>query len=160
EILEAWLRGWQMQPTAVANGLAAMDALWHGVASGQPYAVALVDAAMPDTEGVALAAKIRDRAELAPTRIVLLTAGGTPARGSADGHVSKPVAQDELLDVLARATSGAEMPAAAAPGPEVRPVVPLTILVAEDNELNLQLLRELLTRRGHTVQAAIDGKQA
>ena len=28
-ILEEWLRGWQMEPTAVGDGLAAMDALWH-----------------------------------------------------------------------------------------------------------------------------------
>src|SRR5262249_4543327 len=30
DILEAWLRGWQMEPTAVGDGMAAMDALWHG----------------------------------------------------------------------------------------------------------------------------------
>ena len=29
-ILEEWLRGWQMKPVAVGDGLAAMDALWHG----------------------------------------------------------------------------------------------------------------------------------
>ena len=37
-ILEEWLRGWQMEPTAVGDGAAAMDALWHGVAQGRPYA--------------------------------------------------------------------------------------------------------------------------
>ena len=45
-ILEEWLRGWQMEPTAVGDGLAAMDALWHGVAgpavragaAGRPHA--------------------------------------------------------------------------------------------------------------------------
>ena len=29
-ILEEWLRGWQMKPVAVGDGLAALDALWHG----------------------------------------------------------------------------------------------------------------------------------
>jgi two-component system, sensor histidine kinase and response regulator len=29
-ILEEWLRGWQMDPTTVGDGMAAMDALWHG----------------------------------------------------------------------------------------------------------------------------------
>ena len=28
-ILEEWLRGWQMEPAAVGDGMAAMDALWH-----------------------------------------------------------------------------------------------------------------------------------
>ena len=28
-ILEEWLRGWQMEPVAVGDGLAALDALWQ-----------------------------------------------------------------------------------------------------------------------------------
>ena len=78
-ILEEWLRGWQMEPTAVGDGLAAMDALWHGVALGRPYALVLLDARMPDTDGLALAAMIRERAELSATRIILLTSGDPPA---------------------------------------------------------------------------------
>ena len=58
-ILEEWLRGWQMEPAAVGDGLAALDALWHAVGLGRPYALVLLDARMPDTDGLALAAKIR-----------------------------------------------------------------------------------------------------
>src|SRR5207248_5657552 len=72
-ILEEWLRGWQMRPVAVADGVAAMDALWHGAACGRPYALVLLDARMPDVDGLVLAAQVRQRAELAATRIVLLT---------------------------------------------------------------------------------------
>ena len=36
-ILAEWLRGWQMDPTAVGDGMAAMDALWHRAANGRPY---------------------------------------------------------------------------------------------------------------------------
>src|SRR4029077_10133273 len=35
-ILEEWLRAWQMKPAAVGDGVAAMDALWHGTACGRP----------------------------------------------------------------------------------------------------------------------------
>ena len=72
-ILEDWLRGWRMKPAAVGDGLTALDALWHGAACGLRYALVLLDARMPDTDGLALAAKIRQRAELSATRIVLLT---------------------------------------------------------------------------------------
>src|SRR6185312_10249724 len=41
-ILEEWLRGWQMDPAAVGDGLAALDALWHGAVCGQRYELVLL----------------------------------------------------------------------------------------------------------------------
>src|SRR5262249_41377781 len=72
-ILEEWLRDWQMKPAVVGDGLAALDALWHAAACGRPYALVLLDARMPDTDGLALAGHIRQRAELSATRIILMT---------------------------------------------------------------------------------------
>src|SRR5439155_12872093 len=77
-ILEEWLRAWQMEPAAVGDGLAALDALWDAVTAGRPYSLVLLYARMPDADGLALAAKIRKRAELAATRIILLTSGDRP----------------------------------------------------------------------------------
>src|SRR5262249_10674108 len=37
---------------------------------------------------------------------------------------------------------------------------PLRVLVAEDNEFNAQLLEQLLTRRGHSVRLATNGREA
>src|SRR5207249_9981889 len=152
-ILEEWLRGWQMRPVAVGDGVAAMDALWHGTACGRPYALVLLDARMPDADGLALAAHIRQRAELSATRIILLTSGDRPgdlARSReqrVDAHLLKPVQQDELLETVYRVmsrTNGDAPPAAGPAGwrePARAPVpvaAPLRILVAEDNELNAQ----------------------
>ena len=111
QILEEWLRGWQMEPTVVGDGMAAMDALWHGAANGRPYALVLLDARMPDADGLTLAAMIRERAELAATRIILLTSGerpGDPARARElriDAQLLKPVQQDELLETIYRVMS-------------------------------------------------------
>ena len=122
-ILEEWLRGWQMEPAAVGDGLAALDALWHAVSLGRPYALVLLDARMPDTDGLALAAKIRQRAELAATRIILLTSGDRPgdvARSRElriDAHLLKPVQQDELLETIYRVMSRANGDAPPAAGP-------------------------------------------
>ena len=121
-ILEEWLRGWQMEPAAVGDGLAALDALWHGVACGRPYALVLLDARMPDTDGLALAAQIRERAELSATRIILLTSGDRPgdlARSRElriDAHLLKPVQQDELLETIYRVMSRADGDAPTAAG--------------------------------------------
>ena len=113
-ILEEWLRGWQMESTAVGDGAAAMDALWHSIASGRPYALVLLDACMPGTSGLSLAAMIRERAELSATRIILLTSGdptGDRARSRElhiDAYLLKPVPQDELLETIYRVMCRAE----------------------------------------------------
>ncbi len=107
-ILEEWLRRWKLKPTAAGDGAAAMKALWLGVALGRPYALVLLDARMPDMDGLALAAIIRQRAELSGSRIVLLTSGDRPGDLARlrelriDAHLLKPVQQDELLDTIYR----------------------------------------------------------
>ena len=169
QILLEWLRGWQMEPAAVGDGAAAMDALWHGITSGRPYALVLLDAAMPGTSGLALAARIRQRAELSATHIILLTSGD-PADDRArsrelniDAYLLKPVLQAELLATIYKAmsrTGGGALPMpelAAAPSPNA---APLRILVAEDNEFNMRHLERLLVRRGHSVHLAINGREA
>src|SRR5207302_1846010 len=111
-ILEEWLRGWQMKSVAVGDGLAALDALWHGAACGRPYALVLLDARMPDVDGLALAAQIRQRAELSATRTILLTSGDPPSDLArfhgvrVDAHLLKPVPQDELLETNGREALG------------------------------------------------------
>jgi two-component system, sensor histidine kinase and response regulator len=95
----------------VGDGLAALSELWHAVGLGRPYALVLLDARMPDTDGLALAAQIRQRAELSATRIILLTSGDRPgdvARSRElriDAHLLKPVQQDELLETIYRVMS-------------------------------------------------------
>jgi CheY-like chemotaxis protein len=85
-----------MEPVAVGDGMAAMDALWHRAANGRPYAPVLLDARMPDADGLTVAAMIRERAELAATRIILLTSGDRPGDLARfrelriDAHLLKP----------------------------------------------------------------------
>jgi CheY-like chemotaxis protein len=122
QILEGWLRGWRMKPAAVGDGLAALDALWEAASTGRPYALVLLDARMPDTDGLVLAAKIRKRAELAGTRIILLTSGDCPADPARlrelriDAHLLKPVQQDQLLETISRVVSGVRRVAGEEPG--------------------------------------------
>src|SRR2546421_1675770 len=164
-----------MKAVAVGDGVAAMDALWHGAASGRPYALVLLDARMPDVEGLALAAQIRQRAELSATRIILLTSGDRPGdlarfrEQRVNAHLLKPVQQDELLEtiyrVMSRTNGDALLAARTAWGREpvaasVPVGAPLSILVAEDNEFNSQLLEQLLVRRGHRVRLASNGREA
>ncbi len=175
QILEEWLRGWQMKPVVRGDGLAALDAIWHSAASGRPFPLVLLDARMPDTDGLTLAATIRERVELAATRIILLTSGdfsGDLARFrelGIDAHLLKPVQQDELLEtiyrVMSRANGSTSTAIRLAPGQKAgsapaATTASLDILVAEDNEFNAELLEQLLGRRGHRVRVAKNGREA
>jgi PAS domain S-box-containing protein len=173
-ILTEWLRGWQMEPMAVGDGMAAMDTLWHRAANGRPYALVLLDARMPDADGLAVAAMIRERAELAATRIILLTSGersGEPTRFRElriDAQLLKPVQQDELLEAIYRVMSRSQgnAPPLALPTPIQRAPSPVPtttgphILVAEDNELSAQVLEQSLVRQGYEVRLASNGREA
>jgi two-component system sensor histidine kinase/response regulator len=175
-----------MEPVAVGDGVAAMQALSDAAALGNPCQLVLLDARMPDTDGLVLAGKIRERAELSAARIILLISGdipGDPARLRElriDAHLFKPVQQFELLATISRVmrralkdreTSGAQdkemanEPLSASTSSPVRSssspsYKPLRILVAEDNEFNAQLLEQLLVRRGHHVRLVTNGRDA
>jgi CheY-like chemotaxis protein len=173
-ILEEWLRSWRMEPAAVGDGLAALNALWRALSVGRPYALVLLDARMPDTDGLALAAQLREQAELAATRIILLTSGDRPGdlvrsrELRVEAHLFKPVQQEELLEAIYRVMSRADGEAVAArPAPAegstpapAPAAAPLRILVAEDNEFNKEHLERLLARRGHKVRLADNGREA
>ena len=68
-ILEEWLRAWGMKSVSVPDGLAALNRLWRGLASKEPFAPALLDTSMPGTDGYGFGEE-----DLADTRISLAVA--------------------------------------------------------------------------------------
>jgi PAS domain S-box-containing protein len=173
KLLERWLSARHMNPTMVTDGVAAMDALWRGVAAGRPYDLVLLDARMPDTDGFTLAAKIRESPEHAATRIILLASGD----GAADlerlraldvgARLLKPVPEDELFDSIDRVMSGRDLESE--PSVPASPAVaqmdpgsatPLHILVAEDDLFSGQLVERVLVRGGHEVRWVTNGREA
>jgi CheY-like chemotaxis protein len=173
-ILEEWLRGFSMEPTGAGDGATAMAALWRGAAQGRPYPLVLLDGRMPDIDGLALAAKIRQHAELSATRIILLTSGDRPGdlTGARQLGISatllKPLQQRELMETILRVMGhegGSEelliSPAVVRPPiPAGLVVVPLRILAAEDNDFNRDLLEHLLARLGLSAVMAVNGREA
>jgi PAS domain S-box-containing protein len=175
QILETWLRGWQTAPTAVADGLMALDALWRAGDSGHPFGLVLLDARIPGTNALALAAKIRQNPALSSSKIILLTSDdhfGDVARFRDFGvaaHLMKPIHQEELLEAIYRVLSrppldkaeGRATPDASAPvTPPGAHARHLRVLVAEDTPFNQEFVGHLLGRLGHNVRVAGDGLEA
>jgi two-component system, sensor histidine kinase and response regulator len=173
-ILREWLRHWRMEAEAVGDAAAAMDALWHRAVNGRPYSLVLLDARMPDRDGLTVAAMIRERTELSATHLMLLTSGDRPGDPTRirelriDARLLKPVQQEELLEAIYRVMSrptgaGPAMVRSAAQEPAAAPVPAaptLRVLVAEDNEFSARLMEQLLARRGHSVRLATNGPEA
>jgi PAS domain S-box-containing protein len=174
--LAEWLRGWRAEPTVVGDSSAALEALRQAAAAGRPFALVLLDSRLPGTNGLAVAAQIRQSPQLSAVVIALL-AVEDQARELRRYHelgivacLMKPVVEEELLDAICRtqslpspvvpaggrAASGCEPGAQAAsvPGSGRR----LHVLLAEDNPFNQAVMEDLLPRRGHTVQVAGDGR--
>jgi len=173
-ILEEWLRGYAMEPTTAGDGETAMAALWRGVAQGRPYPLVLLDGRMPDIDGLALAAKIRQQTELSATRLILLISADRPGDLTRARHLGitatllKPLQQREVIEIILRAMSHqgdkgdvlVSLPVVPQPIPEGLMGAPPRILAAEDNEFNRDLLEHLLSRLGLSAAMAVNGREA
>jgi PAS domain S-box-containing protein len=163
EAVADMLTSWGVQPLAVEDADTALAALRLAREGGNPFALALVDVGMRWVDGFALAAQIKADRLLRELPILLLTASNQPGDAARcremdlAGHVTKPVAHDELLETIRLALKLERQPAAAAPRVAARP---LRVLLTDDNPVNRRMLTLLLETRGHSVLAVEDGPSA
>jgi PAS domain S-box-containing protein len=164
-ILEEMLTNWHMKPTLVESGAEALAELQRASEAGTPYALALLDAMMPEMDGYSLARAIRDHVQFAGTIIMMLSSAD---RGAETGDLPvaaalmKPIKQSELFDAI-MTSMGVALRGGAPAATEAEPARssrPLRILLAEDNLVNQKLAIRLLERRGHQVTVANNGKEA
>jgi CheY-like chemotaxis protein len=171
-ILEEVLRGWGMLPTAVEGGAEALVELKRAADAGAAYPLVLLDAQMPEMDGLELAERIRREPGSSGATIMMLTSVGhqeDAARCRALGlaaYLIKPVKQSELLRAVCTAlgevqSNGAGKGSAARRAPLDSSLgSSLRILLAEDNPVNQLVAVRLLEKAGHTVVLAGDGRAA
>jgi CheY-like chemotaxis protein len=155
--LQSELWGAPATAAIVADGLAMVQA-------GQEFDIAIVEHRRPAIDGLAVSIALRSLRSPAQLPIVLITAGasGPEEAGAADSGVvqatlTKPVPPHKLHDVMAQVGTHQEAP------PEPHTVVApgvLRVLVAEDNPLNQNTLRRLVTKLGHHVDVVANGREA
>jgi two-component system, sensor histidine kinase and response regulator len=168
-ILQEQLTRWQMKPTTVEGGTAAIDALLEASKEGNPFVLVLLDANMPDIDGFGVAERIAARPELAGATIMMLTSSGQYGDAARcrelgiSAYLTKPIKQADLLNQICRLLEQSK-PAATAETPrktDAAPVIqPANVLLAEDNIVNQRVAVGLLTRRGHRVTVANNGVEA
>ena len=162
------LTHWGMCPVLASGGREALLLLRQAAAANKPFPLILIDGHMPEMDGFSLADEIRQHPELVSATIMMLTSGGQTgdvARCRNLGiaaYMMKPIKQSALLDTLLLALGK--------PSPQKRSfsrsvkkiprVAPkLHILLAEDNPINQMVALRALTKEGHTVEVAENGRR-
>ena len=105
KILHYQVSAWGMRDSEASSGPAALALLLKGAALGDPYAVVILDAQMPELTGHQVVERIRGDPSIAAAKVVLLTSvepAGLPAdlRKQVDAFMSKPVKQSQLFETV------------------------------------------------------------
>jgi PAS domain S-box-containing protein len=167
-ILSEHLTRWDIQSTTVDGAVRAVEHLTRAVAEDDPFDAVLLDMAMPECDGLDLAAMIAADQTLAGTPLIMLTSSTQPdaaqleAAGIAE-CLTKPVLAGEVLDALLRVVVGHAAPVLEGPA-TVRPARGdsdrYRLLVVEDNPVNQLVALGILETLGYAADTANDGVHA
>ncbi len=158
QILEKQLKRWKMNTVAFSH---APDALqWLGSRDAD---VVVTDMHMPEMDGIMFAQALhRSKPKM---QIVLLTSGTIPTTSEASefaGRLLKPYRQSQLFNILARIlySQGAQLLPAAVATLKTVATKNQTILVADDNLVNIKVASSMLAKLGYESVSVMDGQQA
>ena len=160
---------WQTLPMAVSSAKGAIAVLEQVTGTEQAFAFTIIDAQMPGVDGFELASTIKSGlAERAGQMLMMLSSADRThelahcEQLALDAAISKPVNESELLDTLMSlrlGTAGVDVPTLP-DRPSLVAKISLKVLLAEDSLYNQKLAVALLTKRGHQVTIANNGREA
>ena len=182
-VLHEQITNWKMRNGSYASAPEALAALREAHASGDPFAIAILDHQMPDMDGEMLGHAIKADPALRETVLVMLTSLGR--KGDATrlkqagfaAYLLKPARQSELLGALTYvwATRNAGRPTELVTRHSIAETQPARMdraagtatrwagtraLVAEDNIVNQKVATMILQSFGCHVEVAANGKEA
>jgi PAS domain S-box-containing protein len=175
QILKEHLVSMNFIPSTVGSGRDAIAELVRAATDpdDEPYDLVLMDWKMPEMDGIETSRSIQRSSELtAVPVIIMVTAYGREDvmrkadKANLDGFLLKPVSRSTLFDSVMSAFGRAgvlERDGVKDETTDLRSDPTLRgarVLVAEDNEINQQIVLELLDERGINVTIANDGCEA
>lgn len=173
EILRHQLEAWSLEVLSADSAPTAMQVVAQEQEAGRHFDIALLDAHMPDTDGLALAKQLRSFYSAADMPALMLLSSADLLRNEAaldSGFqiiLRKPITQSELQSGIEKALSRAMMPGRPCE-PETRhsdkpvrsAVAGGRILVVEDNKVNQKVTAAMLAKLGREFDIVEDGEAA
>ncbi|MCW3039082.1 MAG: hypothetical protein JWM31_987, partial [Solirubrobacterales bacterium] len=160
-ILEKLAGSWGMIAVAASSA----DEALALVDRGGRYDLGIIDSAMPATDGIELARRLRARPATREVPLIMLRPlGGAPSAVRQGEELfievlSKPIRAGVLRDVVARTVvTGRRGPAAEMP--QLSTASPVRVLVAEDNRINQRVAVLMLEKLGQRPDVASNGREA
>ncbi len=168
-ILTETLANWGALLTTAETGEEALAELARATGAGERYQLVLLDCRMPGMDGFEVAKEIQTHPGLAPMPVLMLTSenrSGDTARCHSLGisaYLVKPVQRQELAEAIQSAISKTQVNESLNLEEELRHTVgqlPLRLLLVDDSEDNVFLIRSYLQDSAHSVDVAENGKVA
>ncbi|MBW1896226.1 MAG: response regulator, partial [Deltaproteobacteria bacterium] len=172
KILKELLESFSFEVTLAASGEKGLSDL-ENAPEDQPFDLVVMDWKMPGMDGIEASRRIRSQLDLQtiPPIILVSAYGGEELMQQAEkigleGYLLKPVSSSVLFDTImlafGKGVDGA--PRIAREKDEdakaLEKIMGARILLAEDNEINQQVAREILEGAGLNVSIANDGQEA
>ena len=143
------------------SGLEALDKIKHRHETNSDYSIVIVDWKMPDIDGVETVRKIRSEID-SDTPILLISAyewsdiEEKAKQVGANGFLCKPLFRstlyDKISEILGTETKSVE------PESDYSDLDGMNILIAEDNDINWEIISALLAMYGITTERAENGR--
>jgi two-component system, sensor histidine kinase and response regulator len=166
QILQEMCTNWNMSPTAVADAPSALEEIRRQNEQGEPFGLILTDASMPHVDGFTLAEQIQEDDEIDSTVVMMLTSldrRHDVKRCEELGiraYLTKPIKQSDLFNAIISVLDISLPPPEFPDQGELPRTRPLRILLAEDSLANQKLAVGLLSKWGHSVTVANNGREA
>jgi PAS domain S-box-containing protein len=169
-ILKEMLNYWGIETTVVDDGIKALEILKQVNKGKSTFDVIFLDMHMPTMDGLTVADTIKRDLGLKWEPVVIMFSSIEKEqiremgdKVGVDYYLTKPVKMKDLFDLLQIKTEKTEHPFVNRADENtfsigIKPGK--TILVAEDNNINLRLLTVMLTKAGANVITAINGAEA
>ena len=142
-----------------------MEKAWQAHVMEDDYCIVIVDWKMPEMDGVETARRIRARLG-SGMPILLLSAYDwenvkeEAIQAGINGFLTKPIFKADILEQMKQYIQGGYQEYEEQQIQETENLEGVRILVADDNELNLEIMFEILNSSGAEVDCVHNGKEA